>query len=62
MKKIGEIYHGTIIILSLMSSLLLFGETIAYFGLNAIIWLIDKEGLKRKDNKRTQIKVELYGV
>ena len=53
MKKIDETYHGTIIDLSPMSSLLLVGEIIAYFGLNAIIWLIDEEDLKRKDNKRT---------
>ena len=53
MKKIIETYHGTIIILSLMLNLLFVGETIAYFCLNAIIFLIDVEDLKRKDNKRT---------
>ena len=36
-----------------MSNLLLVGEKIAYFGLNAIIQFIDEEDLKRKDNKRT---------
>ena len=53
LKKIDETYHGTIIIFSLISNLLLVGKTISYFGLNAIIWLIDEEDLKRKDNKRT---------
>ena len=53
MKKIDETYHGTTIILSLKSHLLLVGEIIAYFGLNAIICLIDEEDLKRKDKKRT---------
>ena len=53
MKKIDENYHVKIIILSLMSKLPLVGETIAYFGLNAIICLIDEEDQKRKDNKRT---------
>ena len=53
MKKIDEMYHGKIIILLLMSNLLLVGETIAYFGLNAIICLIDEDDLKRKDNKKT---------
>lgn len=48
-KKIDE----TIIILSLISNLLFVGETIAYFGLNDIICLIDENDLKRKDNKRT---------
>ena len=53
MRKIGETYHKTIIILSLMSNLLVPCETVAYFGLNARICLIDEEDLERKDNKST---------
>ena len=53
MREVIEPIMGTIIILSLMSSILRSGKTIANFGQNAIIWLIDEEDLKRKDNKST---------